>query len=43
MQVRSMHFKARAASALGDEVLQANLRKFGASGLALRRAKVVDA
>ena len=35
MHVQSMHFKARAAGALADDVLQANLRKFGASGFAL--------
>ena len=43
MHVQSMHFRARAGGALGDEVLQANLRKFGASGFALARAKVVEA
>ena len=43
MHVHSMHFKARAGSALADDVLQANLRKFGASGFALSRAKVVEA
>src|SRR5215510_2437860 len=41
MHVESMHFKARAGGALADEVLQANLRKFGASGFALARAKAV--
>jgi L-lactate dehydrogenase complex protein LldF len=38
-----MHFKRAAGGALGDEVLQANLRKFGASGFALARAKAVEA
>ena len=37
MQVRSMHFKARAADALADARLQANLRRFG-SGFAEKRA-----
>ena len=43
MHVQSMHFKARAGGALTDDVLQANLRKFGASGFALSRAKAVEA
>ena len=37
MQVRSMHFKARAGNALADARLQANLRRFG-SGFAEKRA-----
>ena len=43
MQVHSMEFKRRADGALADGVLQANLRKFGSSGFALTRARVVDA
>ncbi len=43
MHVRSMHFKRSALGALGDEVLQANLRRFGASGFALARTKAVEA
>jgi len=41
MDVRSMHFKARADGALGDAVLQANLTKFGERGFAASRAKAV--
>ncbi len=41
MHVESMHFKARAARALADATLQANLRKFGSGGLAALRAKAV--
>jgi L-lactate dehydrogenase complex protein LldF len=38
-----MYFKRRAVDALADATLQANLRKFGSGGLALLRAKVVEA
>ncbi|HTL25595.1 MAG TPA: LUD domain-containing protein, partial [Burkholderiales bacterium] len=37
MQVASIHFKRRAASALADERLQGNLKRFG-SGFADKRA-----
>ncbi|MGH8682185.1 MAG: LutB/LldF family L-lactate oxidation iron-sulfur protein [Burkholderiales bacterium] len=43
MQVQSMHFKRRAATALGDGILQANLAKFGTAGLAQLRARAVEA
>ena len=43
MQVQSMYFKRRAAQALGDEILQANLAKFGTAGLAQLRAQAVQA
>jgi L-lactate dehydrogenase complex protein LldF len=43
MQVESMHFKRRASRALGNPTLQSNLRKFGSAGLALLRAKAVEA
>jgi L-lactate dehydrogenase complex protein LldF len=43
MQVQSMHFKRRAASALANGVLQANLAKFGTAGLAQLRAQAVAA
>ncbi len=43
MQVQSMYFKRRAAQALGDETLQANLAKFGTAGLAQLRAQAVQA
>ncbi len=42
MQLRSMHFKAGAARALANKTLQSNLRKFGAAGLALLRARAVE-
>jgi len=42
MQLESMHFKRNAARALADATLQANLRKFGAAGLAALRAKAVE-
>jgi L-lactate dehydrogenase complex protein LldF len=41
MQVRSMHFKARAGDALADRTLQANLHRFGTGGLAALRARAV--
>jgi len=41
MQVQSMHFKARAATALANPVLQANLHQFGSAGLALLRSRAV--
>ncbi len=37
-----MHFKARAADAIADATLQANLRKFSAAGFAALRAKAVE-
>jgi len=43
MQVQSMHFKRRAAGALANEILQANLAKFGTAGLAQLRAQAVEA
>jgi L-lactate dehydrogenase complex protein LldF len=43
MQVQSMHFKRRAAGALANEILQANLAKFGTAGLAQLRAQAVAA
>ena len=39
MQIQSMHFKARAHTAIGNATLQANLQKFGSAGLAALRAK----
>jgi L-lactate dehydrogenase complex protein LldF len=41
MQVQSMAFKRRAAAALANETLQANLAKFGTAGLARLRAQAV--
>jgi L-lactate dehydrogenase complex protein LldF len=41
MQVQSMHFKPRAAAALGDETLQSNLEKFVSTGFTALRAKAV--
>lgn len=43
MQIQSMHFKARAHTAIGNATLQANLQKFGSAGLAALRAKAVEA
>jgi L-lactate dehydrogenase complex protein LldF len=43
MQVESRHFKRRAAAALANQTLQANLAKFGSAGLAQLRAQAVDA
>ncbi len=43
MEVRSLQFKRRAHDALGNATLQSNLEKFGAGGLALLRAKAVEA
>jgi len=43
MQVQSMHFKRRAAGALANEILQANLAKFGTAGLAQLRTQAVEA
>jgi L-lactate dehydrogenase complex protein LldF len=43
MRLESMHFKERARGALADEVLQANLAKFGSAGLAQLRARAVAA
>ena len=41
MQVQSMHFKPRAAAALGNETLQSNLQKFNSTGFTALRAKAV--
>lgn len=41
MQVQSMHFKPRAAAAIGNETLQANLQKFNSTGFTALRAKAV--
>jgi len=41
MQVQSMHFKPRAATALGNETLQSNLKKFNSTGFTALRAKAV--
>ena len=41
MQVQSMHFKSRAAAALGNETLQSNLQKFNSTGFTALRAKAV--
>jgi L-lactate dehydrogenase complex protein LldF len=43
MHIQSMHFRRRAHDALADATLQANLQKFGSAGLALLRAKAVEA
>src|SRR5690606_19506291 len=43
MQIRSIHFKAQASRSLANPVLQANLHKFGIGGLALLRARAVEA
>jgi len=43
MQIRSIHFKALASAALANPTLQANLHKFGTGGLALLRARAVEA
>jgi L-lactate dehydrogenase complex protein LldF len=43
MEVRSLHFKRRAHDALGNATLQSNLEKFGSAGLALLRARAVEA
>jgi L-lactate dehydrogenase complex protein LldF len=43
MEVQSLHFKRRAHDALGNATLQSNLEKFGSAGLALLRAKAVEA
>jgi L-lactate dehydrogenase complex protein LldF len=43
MRVESLHFKRRAATALANPTLQANLAKFGSAGLAQLRAQAVDA
>jgi L-lactate dehydrogenase complex protein LldF len=41
MLAQSMHFKPRAASALADETLQSNLRKFNSTGFTALRTKAV--
>jgi L-lactate dehydrogenase complex protein LldF len=41
MRAQSMHFKPRAAQALGNEALQSNLRKFSSTGFTALRAKAV--
>src|SRR5260221_9032410 len=41
MQVQSMHFKPRAATALGNQTLQSNLKKFNSTGFTALRAKAV--
>ncbi len=41
MQIQSMHFKPRAAEALANTTLQANLRKFQSTGFTALRAKAV--
>ncbi len=43
MEIKSAQFKARAAAALANPVLQANLHKFGIGGLALLRTRAVEA
>jgi L-lactate dehydrogenase complex protein LldF len=41
MHVASMHFKPRAAEALGDATLQSNLEKFNSTGFTALRARAV--
>ena len=41
MHVQSMHFKPRAAEALGNGTLQSNLQKFNSTGFTALRAKAV--
>src|SRR5690606_3653735 len=43
MQIRSIHFKSQASRSLANPTLQANLHKFGIGGLALLRARAVEA
>src|SRR5260221_1308141 len=38
MQVQSMHYKRRAATALGNQTLQSNLKKFNSTGFTALRA-----
>jgi len=41
MQVQSMHFKPRSATALANETLQSNLQKFNSTGFTALRARAV--
>ncbi len=43
MKSQSIHFKSRSSAALDNPVLQQNLRQFGSGGLALLRARAVEA